>query len=459
MAIKDMPYQEAALQLMNHMRRFTVLRGVLTSTPMDALNNMLAQLYAGEAYAAAGEYHALSHALLTGGYRRVSGDLFQDYLLHMLLEEENEFSRLAANNLWDEPLAAAMRLDLKLIEPFFELNSATVKRWLGDCHQDSKRPARPQQYPKDNIAVLSSAVWSGGTTRPLPAANSQNNPQPAGRSLPPLDENSFVSWRYQPPEQEGDYVADLALEEIYRRLLETTDRGLLLDDLWNFHATYGTGAFLKNRLFVLDIAGSLLPVSRMMEEEAFSFHQAERAQAMMSVIRFMQGERTENMLFTGGPGTGKTTQVFTLARELPELRLICCPPGCMDTLSFFLEKLLEQPHKFLLFLDDFQPDDPAWPRLKAALAPAGVQPPQVMVVAATRHADDTFFPIKIQLPQPQIKEFIELVQLLLLQRGRDIDFDSIQNACIDYAAQAGKNGTPPLSYRAANVVAELLINE
>ena len=458
MAVKDMSYQEGSMKLLNHIQRITVLRKAAQSGPLSMLWRLLQQLHAGDPYSAADEYHALSHALLTGGYRRASGDLLQDYLLHFLLEEENEFSRLAAKNLWDEPLSTAMRLDLKLLDPLFDLNSATLKRWMGDCHQNSKRQAH-NQHPKDNIAQMSAAVWSGATTRPLPSAP----PVPAVAQLPKLpqatlDENSFLSWRYQPATQEGEYVADIALEELHRRLLESTDRGLLLDDLWNFHATYGTGVFLKDRLFTIDTQGHLLPIPSVVEEEPNTFYHAQREQATMNVIRFMQDERAENMFLTGGPGAGKTTQVFILARELPELRLICCPPGCMDALACALPRLLEQPLKFILFLDEFQADDPAWLRLKSAAAPSGTQAGQLLFIAAARGGDDAFFPLKVQLPQPQIKECIELVQLMLLQRGRDVDFDRIQNACIDYAALAGKNGLPPFSYRAANVIAETLLN-
>lgn len=452
----ELTYAQGAQLLLNRLRRLTVLRDARTLPPLSALERLLEALLSDNPFDAAEEYHALSHALLTGGHPRVSGDLLHDFFLYVLLEWENAFSNLASQQIWDEPLCAAMRMDLTHLDPFFELSSARVKQWIGDAYHDARTKPKTQ---KDNIAVLSSAVWSGGHTRPLPT----NTPPPVSNmppsQTPSLEEDTFISWRYQMDAPEDGYNADATFEAMRRRLLHTEDRGRLLDDLWHFHASCGTGVFVRQRLFTVQRDGTLRPVKLPLEYDSYSLYQQQREQELQNAIRFMQGDPADNMLLTGDAGTGKTVQIFALARELPALRICHCAPNCMEALVNVIPALLEQPFKFLLFLDDFDATNPCWPQLRATIAPAGIQPENLLVVAAARRGDDSFFPLRIHLNAPQLKEFMELVQLILLQKGKDVDFDSIQNACIDFAASSGRNGSTPLSYRAADIIAAELAED
>ncbi len=460
MSLKDMPCQEGCLTLFGALNRLTVLRDSLEEPPFACLASMLSHLLQNDPLAAAKEYHGLCAALIHGNYRRVSGDLFRDFLIWVLTERENVFSAAAARGVWDEPLSTAMRADLKHMDVLFSLNSVIAKRWIGEKAREQRNPRRTQQ--KDNISVLSSAVWAGTTSRPLPQAAPAAAPAPAPEPLPlPIDENDFISWRYQTEEHREPYAADPSLEELYLRLDTSADRGLLLDDLWNYAATCGYGVFTRYRLFLVEEDGTLsgLPAQFLPEEDAFTFYQAQREQAMHNAIRFMRGEKAQNFLLTGGAGAGKTTQIFSLARELPELRLVYCPPGHLGGLARALPQLLKQPLKFLLFLDEFDSQDAAWPKLRAALSLALLTEVNLLVCAAARKAEDAFFPLRISLPPPQLKEFIELVQFTLLREGKDVDVDSIQNACIDYAAAAGVNGGSPLSFRSAAAIAQELLGK
>lgn len=460
MSLKDMPCQEGCLTLFSALNRFTVLRDSLEEPPFACLASMLSHLLQSDPLAAAKEYHALCAALLNGGYRRVSGDLFRDFLIWVLTERENPFSAAAARGVWDEPLSTAMRADLKRMDVLFSLNSVIAKRWIGEKARDQRNARRTPQ--KDNISVLSSAVWGGTTTRPLPQAAPAAIPASVPEPIPlPIDENDFISWRYQTEEQKDPYAADPSLEELYVRLDTSADRGLLLDDLWNYAATCGYGIFTRYRLFLVEEGGTLLGLSAqsLPEEDAFTFYQAQREQAMHNAIRFMRGENAQNFLLTGGAGAGKTTQIFSLARELPELRLVYCPPGHLSGLARVLPQLLKQPLKFLMFLDEFDSQDAAWPKLRAALSLTLLSESNILVCAAARKAEDVFFPLRINLPPPQLKEFIELVQFTLLREGKDVDVDSIQNACIDYAAAAGVNGGSPLSFRSAAAIAQELLGK
>lgn len=442
MALKDMNYKEGAMALLSGMARLTVLRDAMREPPMVALHTLLALLAQQDALSASDSYYALSHALLTGGYRRVSGDLFRDFLLWLLLERENDFSLSAAQSCWDEPLCFAMRADMKQLEPFFELNSVLLKRWVGECNKEQR--GGPHQQ-KDSISLLSSAAWAG-SGRPALSSYAQAAPEQQKKLQPvALDESTLPSWRYQNDAQQEEqlFAVDTTLEELYYRLDSAADKGMLLDDIWSFHATYGTGMFIRNRFFTLRADGTLCPLSQELlpKENADTFYHQQRGQGLRNAIRFMRGEHAQNMLLTGGPGTGKTTQIFSLCRELPELRLICCPPGTYGALLEVIPKLMAQPLMFAVFLDDFDSSCALWPQVKHAIAPTGVQPDNLLLIAAAQSADSSFFPLHVQLPPPQLKDFIELVQGMLLREGREINFDSIQNACIDYAAAKGASGT------------------
>lgn len=463
MALKDYTYTQGAMELLGCMGRLTVLRPALQEPPLQELYALLSSLLQHDTLGAAGSYHACCLALLTGGYRRVSGDLFRDFLYWLLLERENAFALQAAQNIWDEPLCAAMRGDLKQFSLFFDLNSVTIKRWIGECQKEqrSRSGAGRGRQQQDSISVLSSAVW-GGQSRPALLPREPATALPAAATMPerPLDENELPSWRYQNdlPSESTLFAAESALEELYHRLNHAEDRGALLDDLFSFHAAYGAGAFIRRRLFSMQENGALqpIPAELLPAEDSYTFYQQQRDQVLQHAIRFMRGELAPNILLVGGPGTGKTSQVFSLCRELPDLRLITCAPTAYAALAAAIPRLMAQPLQFVLFLDDFAPTHPHWPLLKAAVSPAGMQPPNLLLIAAAQETESAFFALRVMLPPPQLKEFIELVRLLLLREGRELDFDSIQNACIDYAAMFGSagKGASPLSFRSAQIIAD-----
>ncbi len=449
------------VELHTSMHSLTVLRPCLNDAPMQSLIRLFRALIDGNAFSAVDEYHSLTHALLTSCCRRVSGDLFRDYLLYVLFEKENLFSSLASRGIWDEPLAAAFRLDLKRIEPFLSLTSMALKQIIAErCRELRQKPRRE----KDSLSVLSSAVWGGGSTRPLPNLSegeaAKQNQQQVIEPLPlSLHEDDWPSWRYAKDEHLEPYVAEAALEELYRRL-ELKEPATLLDDIWSLHATCGTGRFLKSRLFTFDKSGSLkeLPSSMLKDEDFATFYEVESEQLLHNAISFMRAEYYSNVFIHGESGSGKSTLVFRLAVELPELRVIYCPPGSLGSLINVLDALSAAPLRFVVFLDDFIEEDPLWPALLAALSPMGVFMENIMLIAASKSKADDFFTLKLELMPLQLNEFIDFVELLLLKAGKELDFQLIRNACIDYAAQSGKSCSSPLTLRASKLVVSRLLS-
>jgi len=426
--------------------QLTVLRFLRQQPPFAALETLLGHLSQHNLAAAAEAYYDLTGALLQAEVRRISGNIFRDYLLDALLMVPNRFSLQAALGQRDEALCIAMRYDLSHLGTLFGLNSSILKEWIGALPQ--KKNAAAKSGP-DTIALMSSAAWTGSTPPPAaPAAPAPTLPVASGP-----DTSHWVGWRYPLPEELQDhYSADEALEEIYRRLASTDDWGMLLDDIWNFHAGYGTGIFLRHRLFAVTENG-LSPFREdcLPQEDPITLHREEQEQMLRNTIRFMRGEAAENLLLSGKYGMGKTTHVLSLIQELPEVRLVLASMSTLDACTKTLDALCAQPLRFVVFVDDADFSQPAWQRFAAGVHAAKLSGANLLVIAAAQSGRDGLLSLHIDLAEPDMKTFIDLVQDLARQMGAQPSFQDLQNACIDSKADG-----EPLNYHTARHILERL---
>lgn len=446
--LRDEPLINAVERLNLILCRLTLTKGSLLGGPVSHLARALDALCAQDILQATACYHEMTAALITAPGRRVSGDLLTDHLLWALLEQPNAFSELAAQGLLDAPVYAAMRRELSLLGELSTLDGPTLAKLTGDRLQELK--LKPRQA-RDTISLMTAAAWAGNASRP-PAAQQQAQPPAAAPFLPgTLNERDWLDWAYDAPPVDGSFVSDEALEEIYHRLLHSQNWSDCIDDLWNFFASAGCGPFLRDRLFCVR-RGALvpLPADALPEQDELTFYEEERAALTEQVIHFMQGERNRPLLLTGGPGTGKTTLVLSLARELPEVRLVTAGPEEFASLDLVCRELSRQPLRFLLYLDDADLASQSFAALRQDLQYGRVGGENQLILASARDGDDSVFANRIHLGTPTLKAFIGHVEALLRQRGLLLPYDSIQNACID----AANNG--PLNYTAATRTASLL---
>ena len=414
--LKDCEPQEAFALIAPLVAQSLLLRESACAKPLRAF---LAAVNAGDALCACDAYHDLTACLLYAPVRRVSGDIWHDYLLHLLLCTPHAFARQAAAGPVDEAAYAAMRAELSVLGSLSTLTGASLVRMMEGRLQAAR--LKPRQA-RDNIELFSTAVWSGANARALPTPEDKQLPAPFTGAL------HFHAWHYGEPGLHDSYAADEALEEIYARLLENPLWDARIEDVRCVFASYGCGMFLQSRAFGYQ-EGKLSPlpesaIAPLAEPICFT---EQREQVTDALIRFMQGESVSHLLLFGPAGMGKTAQALSLVYELPELRLV--QTRALAALADLCALLACQPLKFLLLLDDVAPADV--PTFLPHLLP-----PNVLVCVTTRQNAPLEWAQRIAFPPLKAEAFTRFVGAALAQRMVVCDRAQLQNACVDHQVDA-----------------------
>ena len=195
------------------------------SKAAELMGELLMDTWAANFPGALGAYHRLTEYMLSSPARRVTGDLWRDQLLYEIIQTEHPFALSAARGIRDEAQLMAMRERLEIMGELSTLTSERIARLISERGRSSRT--------NDAVAMKSTAIWSGGSISNLPRRNSEEE-QAAQLPL------EFTPWKYGQAGLTDSFVSDEALEEMYRRFLETADWGELTEDIWNFFASYGT---------------------------------------------------------------------------------------------------------------------------------------------------------------------------------------------------------------------------
>lgn len=419
--------------------RLTLFRRFDSAAPFSLLLKALHALNAGDILESVTYYHELTAALVECGARRVSGDVWRDYLLWLIIETPHGFARAAASGTHNEPLYSSMRSDLAILGALSTLESDDICRFLLEKQQSGKGSGRPN----DNIALSSASAWSGVPVR-QPAANTQST---AVHSLlsHAVNEADILSWNYDNAGMEYEYVCDETLEELYHRFAQSSDWRPLTEDLWSFFASYGCGDFIKYKSFSYN-GGALVPMPKLMQSEGLppvSFYEMQHRKVLEHTINFMQGSNASNMLITGGAATGKTELVLSIVQELPELRIVVCTDENANLAKLF-DTLSSQPLRFMVLLDNMS----VCQNLSSFDVRRAV-PKNVLLAATSRgNADETLFPVTVTMPYPTLNDFVNIVEELLADYGVTVSKEEIRSKCVD--CQAGGKLTISAAKRIAD---------
>lgn len=455
------------------MGRLTVLRSATQTLPMAHLTALCDALVEGNAVEAVYEYHAMTAALLEASSRRVTGNIWKDFLFAQLLEVPNRFAQLAAAGSPDPPVASAMGHDLKLLQELFDLDSAS----LIDCIESlSLRRNEPRQKERsqaerlrsndkwmqreERISRMASSAWGLGRLEGnIPAAEPKAPPpapihRPVAAELPPeLDLTEWIHWQYDEPARPIDYVADEALALLYRQFLASEDWGALTDTLQEFHTHYGCGEFLRYRLFAA-FTGRMYG----MEDEHSPAWDAvlsvgqQKELLYANILRFLHTGKGQNTLLYGADGMGKTSLLLALTDELPELRLVMLPPS-MENIHDIMLSMSKQPFRFLALVDDTAMDPESYRRLKAATTLNRSFSNILLCATSIEQApDSSVFSLQIAFPMPSFEEFCRVVYGLASSRVSEISRQKAQDAC-----EAHRQRSADFSIRAAIATADQLV--
>lgn len=369
---------------------------------------------------ALGAYHRLTEYMLSSPARRVTGDLWRDQLLYEIIQTEHPFALFAARGIRDEAQLSAMRERLEIMGELSTLTSERIAQLISERGRSSRT--------NDSVAMKSTAIWSGGSISNLPRRNIEEE-QAAQLPL------EFTPWKYGEAGLTDSFVSDEALEEMYRRFLETSDWADLTEDIWNFFASYGTGEFLRHRFFMISENGCIVPMEEPGAIVPLSAYEEQHSRLMENTIRFMRGEKAVNTLLSGGMGTGKTAQAVSLLQELPEVRMIIVPEGEMKHIPGLIKRLSGQPLKFILLLDDIAADGEGIRLVSSATACFRAMPPNILIYATSRNEGGPL-PGRIAFRYPALKEFTGMISEFLEAAGKYPDAQAIHNAALDYQVDA-----------------------
>lgn len=160
-----------------------------------------------------------------------------------------------------------------------------------------------------------------------------------------------------------------------------------------YAAENGYGIFAQHHSFSLGTTGAgqivLEPIRHPdgIRLSDLKGYERQRQIILDNTLSLLSGAKASHILLYGDRGTGKSSTVKAVLNEYAPkgLRLIEISKQNMQYLGALAEQLWDNPHKFIIFLDDltFQEDDGSYNSMKAVLEGSVMKLPDNMVIYAT----------------------------------------------------------------------------
>ncbi|HZK18966.1 MAG TPA: ATP-binding protein [Clostridia bacterium] len=258
--------------------------------------------------------------------------------------------------------------------------------------------------------------------------------------------------------------------------------------LADFHKEKGTGEFAKYIGFVWERGGTAGHLKGVRRTDPIRFtdlisYERERKRVVTNTLQFLNGYPANNVLLYGDRGTGKSSTVKALLNEYSHrgLRVIELPKTHLGDLHDVLRQIEDRGQKFIIFVDDlsFDDDEREYTALKAVLEGSLECKPSNVVIYATSnrrhlikerfsdragllsgnrddevHAGDTMqeklsladrFGITVTFTLPNQKEYLEIVEGLVKNRGFDVDTEALHAEALRW--EMYYNGRSPRTAR------------
>lgn len=233
--------------------------------------------------------------------------------------------------------------------------------------------------------------------------------------------------------------------------------------------TTGYGIYAEHRMFLYKDS-EIIPVKYPDPQKLsqMSGYESERQKVIDNTMALLQGKPCNNVLLYGDAGSGKSSTIKAIVNEYWDkgLRLIEIKKNQLYSLADVIEKLAENPLKFIVFIDDlsFSSNDSDFGALKAILEGGVAGKTENIAIYATSnrrnlvkenfsdrngddiHLQDTIqeimslsarFGLKITFSKPDKDLYLSIVENLSLQYNISIDKDELFKSAEAFALRNG----------------------
>ncbi len=373
------------------------------------------------------QYYKLQSKLLSlaSCTNNVVGDLFQNYILDLILKSENQFTlRCEIANLNDtdsipSTLINAAKNDLECLQEIFSINLGVLTETINK---------------KFFLGISNFAVFLGSKETDI-----------------------NVNINYTP------------MSQIKKLLLNSKCWEEEIKDLASYYFNNGSGIFSEYKALRWrneDGKGHLEGIVSPDPIELSSFigYKLERFEIIQNTEQLLQGLPANNILLYGDRGTGKSSTVKAILNKYASqgLRLIEVSKHNLSDLPDILKILEGRGLKFIIFVDDlsFESDETNYRELKSILEGGiEVKPSNVLIYATSnrrhlikeyfsdRSAGDEIggfdtmqeklsladrFGIAVTFISPDQEKYLQIVEGIAKQRGIDIDFDILKKEALKW---------------------------
>ena len=235
-------------------------------------------------------------------------------------------------------------------------------------------------------------------------------------------------------------------------------------------AKHGYGIFSSYPMFRINDKGDISPVlsSDGVTLDSFIGYESERNTVVENTRSFLEGKPAANVLLYGDAGTGKSSTVKAIVNHFYSdgLRLIELRKDQLAFLPYVMGRILENPLKFIVFIDDlsFNKNDDNFSMLKAALeGSASARADNALIYATSNrrhivketfddreggdvHRNDTMqeklslserFGLSVWFGKPSKQHYLDIVHGLAARYGVKLDCTTLDLKAEEFALRRG----------------------
>ena len=241
-----------------------------------------------------------------------------------------------------------------------------------------------------------------------------------------------------------------------------------IKELKAYHRTNGYGIYSKYSAFSWR-NHDFIPITNVdpIRLTDLKNYEIQRAKVIDNTIAFVENYPANNVLLYGDRGTGKSSTVHAILNEYRSrgLRMIEISKSDISDLTMIRERIADSPMKFIIFIDDlsFDSHEDSFGELKAALegSLSGRQSNALIYATSNRrhlikenfsdrendvNRSDTLqeelslsdrFGLSITFINPDKKEYLEITEKIVSDRGLDVDMDRLLESSEQWARRRG----------------------